>query len=272
MKLWGFDLGRIDCSSTKYIKSLPKNIPTVEWLWDEMDRIWDELELDNTKRLSEQAIGQFYSHPIWLVNGVFTAKDEVSKNHRVAVANYLERLCVNNVADYGGGFGELALTIISQLPNSQVEIVEPYPSETGLNRISKCERISIVKDLKANHYQAIIAQDVLEHVEQPIELAYELAKSVQKDGYVIFLNCFYPVIKCHLPATFHLRYNFKSVMRSMGLDYIGTIPGAEHGLVFRKTQSISLLQAKRAERVSNFTGLIKNIFYPVFGNIKRKLQ
>jgi len=34
-----------------------------------MDLIWDDYECDN-KKLDWEKIGKFYSHPVWLLNGL----------------------------------------------------------------------------------------------------------------------------------------------------------------------------------------------------------
>lgn len=272
MQLWGVEIEYVNDDEQRYLGTLPHKVPTVEWLWMEMDRIWVEIGLNNRKPLSCQNIGVFYSHPVWIANGVFTMVDELSKQHRHAVADCLKELGISKVADYGGGFGELAVTISRELPTTSIEIVEPYPSAVGLKRIEEHNQITLISELNKARYHALIAQDVLEHVEAPIDLAYELAESVCLKGYLLFLNCFFPVIKCHLPATFHLRYNFRYVMQAMGLEYVGKIKGTEHGLIFKKVRGMSLLRARRAELLSRLAGPLENCLFPFLSKAKKHYE
>lgn len=87
-----------------YLKNVPANLPDVQWVWQEMDRIWEYFSLDNRQPLSDQPIAQFYSHPVWLLNGIFTHLDATSYQHRAAIAKYLNENKIKNIGDYGGGF------------------------------------------------------------------------------------------------------------------------------------------------------------------------
>ena len=190
------------------------------------------------------------------MNGIFTSLDTESFLHRDAIADYLRQIGVNYVADYAGGFGELAIAITRKNPSVDICIVEPYPSKVGLQRLNDFKQISFVSDLKDNEYDAIVAQDILEHVEDPIKLAYEISKAVKVGGKIVFANCFYPVIKCHLPATFHLRCTFKWIMQALGLRYIGRIKGVPQSQVFERVvnQPFDLDKAHRIEAISKWIG------------------
>ena len=227
------DIDTLDNNSSIYLKGLPQEKPTVEWLWQEMDRIWVDKGLDNSEKLTGQDIAGFYSHPVWIANGIFTCIDKESIDHRKAIKGYLVDIKAQNIADYGGGSGVLA-EIITANSDINVDIVEPYPFEFFINKYKDNTKIKYVNDFESSNYDVIIAQDVLEHVENPIEMAYQLSKHVKLDGYVIFANCFYPVIKCHLPSTFYLRHTFRLVMTAMGLKYVGRVKGASHALIFQR--------------------------------------
>ena len=102
----------------------------------------------------------------------------------------------------------MALKIVSGTDVVAIDIVEPFPSSLSSHKVQNEKKINFVKSLDKNKYDAIVAQDVLEHIEDPIALAIEMAQAVKVGGLVIFANCFHPVIKCHLPKTFHLRHTF----------------------------------------------------------------
>lgn len=232
----------LDEYSKDYLKTLPEKTPTVEWLWQEMNRIWIDKGLDNSEKLTGQDIGGFYSHPVWIANGIFTSIDKESLGHRKAIKDYLVSINADNVADYGGGSGILA-ELITTNSSINVDIVEPYPFKFFVNKYKDNTKIKYVDDFEISNYDVIIAQDVLEHVENPIKMAFQISKHVKLDGYVIFANCFYPVIECHLPSTFYLRHTFRLVMTAMGLKYIGRVKGASHALIFQRKNNLNLRKA-----------------------------
>src|SRR5215510_5573041 len=92
--IWGLDVP-ISVLTTKdlaYLKNLPASLPKLEWVWNEMDRIWDEFGLYNQKPLLHQPISEYYSHPVWLMNGFFSALDPLSAQHRKAIAAFISTL------------------------------------------------------------------------------------------------------------------------------------------------------------------------------------
>lgn len=254
--VWGQALKLCDLTDVQlsYLEGLPKVRPDVRWIWDEMNRVWRDLGLDNTQPLSSQseAVGRFYSHPVWLVNGLFTASDPASRQHRASMASHVLGLGAQRVADYGGGFGELALAIAKMQPHVEVCVVEPYPSKVGMRRLSSQPNVTVQPALGDQPFDVVLAQDVLEHVDDPIGLAHQLAQSVRPGGWVIFANCFHPMIDCHLPPTYHLRYTFDWVMQAMGLHRQGKVTGAVNARVFQVSGPLSLAAARRAETLSKW--------------------
>jgi hypothetical protein len=113
-------------------------------------------------------------------------------------------------------------------------------------------------ELGDRQYDAIIAQDVLEHVEDPIRMASDIAGAVREGGKAVFANCFFPVIHSHLPSTFHLRHTFPLVMKALGLRYLGTVDGAAHAQVFERAGQLNLARARRVEAFSRLFGPLLN--------------
>lgn len=260
INVWGMEIPNelLSEQDRKYLSQLPETVPPVEWVWEEMDRVWDFYQLDNKQALDQQNVGDFYSHPIWLVNGIFTAVDPMSASQRMAIAKYLMQAGPIDIADYGGGFGEMALSICKLSWDAKVTIIEPYPSRFGMARLRSYPNVSFESGLHAESYDALIVQDVLEHVDNPTKLAYEISQAVRVGGLIIFANCFYPVIKCHVPHTFHLRHTFKFVMSQLGLNFIQNIPGAEYAQVFQRKSKLDLLAAMDAESKSKLVGYFLN--------------
>lgn len=270
--IWGkeistHNLSELDCN---YLKKLPATLPSVEWIWNEMDSVWKQLELNNKTPINKQPkIAQFYGHPVWIMNGIFTELDPVSAKHREAIASFLTQQDCKYMADYGGGSGVLAKLLCSENDNAHIDIIEPFASDFSKSNVGYQKRISFRQKLDGSKYDAVIAQDVLEHVENPIEVASDMALHTKDGGIIIFANCFYPVIECHLPSTFHLRHTFPKVMQAMGLEYLGRISNAEHAQVFRKNGEINLRAAKKLESYSKIVGSSLNFLAPALLKLKR---
>lgn len=252
MKIWGVAISASALSADEqdYLAGLPDGVPSHEWVCGEIDRVWHALGLDNRRPFAGQPIRDFYSHPVWLMNGLFSVADPTSALHRRSIAALVAKLAPEAVVDVGGGFGALALLIREAAPSAKVHILEPFPSAVGEARVSGTPGVEIVSQLEDDAYDVVIAQDVLEHVEDPVGLAIELARTVRPGGTAIFANNFSPIIQCHLPQTFHLRYSFPLVMGALGLTHRGEIAEAQHALLFEVPTVLHVRRARAAERLS----------------------
>lgn len=272
--IWGISLptAAIHQADVEYLKKIASlERPAVEWMWQEMDRIWDALGLKNKADFQGQAIDDFYSHPVWIVNGVFSATDPISVQHRESIAAFVNRIGVKRVADYGGGFGELALKLHAAAPQTHIDIVEPYTSKLGLLRVEGHTGIQFVNEFDGP-YGCVIAQDVLEHVEQPLKLAAQMALATKPGGYLIFANCFYPVIKCHLPSTFYLRHTFTWVVSALGLKFVGCVDGANHAQVFKRVGNINKYTLMLLVVTAKLIGPLLNGIIPTIGTTRFRLR
>ena len=248
IKIWGQEipLNLLNNDEIIYLEKYTNNeILTLEELWYEIDKIWDKFKLDNTKPFKGQKISDFYSHPIWILNGIYSSSDSLSTYHRQSIANYISNR-ENNIliCDFGGGFGELSIQISKTLTHDKtINIVEPFPSKVGKHRISKYPQIIFTENLLDN-YDIVIAQDVLEHVENPIEISINLVKSLKIGGQIIFANCFFPFIKAHLPKNFYLSLYFTWIMMCLGLTFKQNLEGSPHIQIFEKNGKINYTSLK----------------------------
>ena len=252
LDIWGYCIPTdlLDAEAMRYLAALPKQKPTVRWVWQEMDRLWNEItQRPECKADIHKLFQAYYAHPVWLLNGVFTAVDPESIEHRKAIAKRAAAFAPTRVVDYGGGFGELARALSSQIPEAEIEILEPFASAVGLAAVKDLPNVEFAAEF-GEPCDVIIAQDVLEHVERPTELAICMAQAVKPGGYLIFANCFWPVIKCHLPQTFYLRRSFRFVMGGLGLEFVGVIPGAEHVEIFRRAMTLDVAVCYRRDRLA----------------------
>lgn len=193
---------------------------------------WDLYGLDNTKPLTAQksSIEKFYNDSVWKLNAWFAENDPVSRSHRNSIANYL---CLNKferIADFGGGSGVLAHIIVAKTHKS-IEVIEPYMTEAEARKLST-KKIKFLNCFDGM-YDCIVAQDVLEHLEDPIDAVCQICRSIKPGGVILFANCFWPIIHCHLPKNFYLRYTFKYLMIIFGLKYEGRVNGASHVHIYR---------------------------------------
>jgi 2-polyprenyl-6-hydroxyphenyl methylase/3-demethylubiquinone-9 3-methyltransferase len=215
--------------------------PSLQDIWYLMDYVWDEIGCDNTRPILPKMTA-FYNHPVWLLNGLFIETHEISIQHRSAVADWIKHHSpeIKCILDFGGGFGTLARMISNNCTNIAIDILEPSPTNYAINKSKIYTNVKFINKLNSNNkllYDCIIAFDVMEHMIDPIDTLKKLAGCTKIGGYLIFANNFHPVIKCHLPSTFHLRYTFSFFTYLLGLKSIERCPNS-HVHIFRKAKSV----------------------------------
>ena len=216
----------------RLLGSLDNNKDDLENIWQLMDIVWNEYGCNN-KKLNWSNIDKFYSHPVWLLNGLFIEQHDLSMQHREAISGWIaDNSSISKILDYGGGFGTLARLIADKNPSLLVDIYEPHPSDYAKQKISDYSQIQFISNIKEK-YDVLVSTDVLEHVPDPLKTFEKMILSVKHNGYLIIANNFFPVIKCHLPQTFHLRYTFNVFAKLMGLVIVGPLEES-HATIFRK--------------------------------------
>lgn len=203
-------------AESSYLSAILKNgkMPDLEGMWELMDAAWEECQCD--QNVMDERIERFYRHPVWLLNGLFIEQHAESINHRKDFTEYVRDLNPARVADFGGGYGTLARMIGVASPDAEVHIVEPHPFETAVFLAEQTPNVRYVPWFQGE-YDVLIATDVFEHVPDPLLLVEQTAKHLKEDGLYLIANCFHPVIRCHLPSTFHFRYSWEAAMMAMGL-------------------------------------------------------
>lgn len=261
----------LDAYSKKQIErllSLPQDgRSNLEQMWYLMDKVWDECGCDN-KNLNWQRIGQFYSHPVWLLNGLFIEQDEISMQHREAISDWIAGKSFQTIVDYGGGHGTLAKLISERNSKCNIEIYEPHPSDYAKDKIKCYDNVNIVDRL--NQYDCLVSTDVLEHIPDPLLTFYKMKNSVVLNGYLVIANNFHPVIKCHLPCTFHLRYSFNSFAKMLGLEVVGKLHGS-HATIYKKvkTKNFDMKHIRKFEILSKSCYPLLDRIHPVARKFKR---
>lgn len=236
--------------------------PSLEQLWQMMDNAWDELGCDN-QNPDWDKISAFYSHPVWILNGLYVEQDELSLKNRKCIADWIKLNGeIIRVVDYGGGMGVLARLIADVNPSVEIDIYEPYPTQLAITRLADYPTIQFVDRLEPKIYDCLVSTDVFEHVPDPLALLAETIDSVRTGGYLLIANCFNPVIKCHLPQTFHLRYTFKLFAKLMGLKSLGYCLNS-HATVYVKEreQTIDWQRVRLAETLSKSVFPVLNLLH-----------
>jgi len=243
----------------RLLGSIDHNKDSLENIWQLMDMVWDEYGCNN-KKLNWSNIDKFYSHPIWLLNGLFIEQHALSMQHRNAISDWIAgNPSISNILDYGGGFGTLARLIADKNPSLLVDIYEPHPSDYAKQKISDYHQIQFSNNIKQK-YDVLVSMDVLEHVPDPLKTFEEMILSVKDNGYLIIANNFFRVMKCHLPQTFHLRYTFNVFAKLMGLVLVGPLRES-HATIF----------AKRSEKPVNWSAvrLLEKVSKGIFPMIEK---
>lgn len=220
-----------------------------------LDLVWDEMECDNIN-LDAERINNFYKHPVWLLNGFFAEQHALSLQHRHSISSWIAANRLKTVLDFGGGYGTLARMISDQYDEAKVDIYEPYPSKFAITQCQSYPSVEFVNDLQTNHYDCLVSTDVLEHVPEPLELFSQMIESVKISGYLVIANCFFPIIKCHLPSTFHLRHTFDRFAIAMGLEVIGDCIGS-HATIYKKIHNYPV----NWEKIERMSLVSKRLFF-----------
>jgi hypothetical protein len=228
-------------------------------LWKILDFVWDKIGCDNIN-LNETKIGQFYSHPVWIINGLFSEQDSESRQSRESIASWISAHNLKLILDYGGGTGSLAKIISDRNKDLNIHIYEPYPAQYAISTTFNYKTIKFVDSLDIN-YDCVVSLDVLEHVTDPLIHLFEIVNSIKQDGYLIIQNNFYPCIKCHLPDTFHLRWTFDSFATEMGLEKIDADCFNSPASIYRKSKFIDINwnKIRRLEKRSKLFFPLKEI-------------
>ena len=157
--------------------------------------------------------------------------------HREAIAAAIASLAPQNILDFGGGFGTLARLIAQCLPQAEISICEPYPPQHGVESCKSYPNIIFEPCLRSQSVDVLVSTDVLEHVSDPLSLLAAMVDAVKPGGHLFLASCFYPVIACHLPCTFHLRDTFDAFCSELGLDVLGPCEGS-HATIYHRSRTI----------------------------------
>lgn len=204
-----------------------------------MDEPWQALGSD--PKVMDARIGAYYSHPVWLMNDLFIEQHAQSLANRERFKDWVVQHAPHRVAEFGGCFGGLARMIGAALPDTSVEVIESYPHPVAITRAEKTANVRYRPEMVGD-YDVLLATDVFEHVPDPLQLLYKTARHLRIGGHYLIDNCFYPVIRCHLPQTFHFRHSWNAALQAMGLESAEQVA---YGRTFVRHGKLNLAAARQ---------------------------
>lgn len=228
----------------------------LEEMWGIMDTVWDRLGCDNQK-LDDDKIREYYLEQVWLLNGLFAESHALSMEHRHSISDWIVEHKAKSMLDYGGGFCTLSRLVADKSPDIKIDIFEPFPAAVSKKIIAQYPQIHFVDHLD-KQYDCIVALDVLEHIQDPLKVLSGMILATKLHGTLLIGNCFKPVIKCHLPCTFHLDHSFQRIAFKMNLDFQGGVSGC-HAEIYRKQseENVNWLQIRLLETFSKWNYTMK---------------
>jgi hypothetical protein len=214
----------------RFLEAFPNPIG-LKHLYDLIDEAWDAILARHNGKLTDEFLSEFYTHPVWSLNAVFAESDPQSRKHREALAVAINDLDIQSTADIGGGNGGFLRILKSAYPTKRCILCEPF-IEGGIIEHIHNHGIEWAQ-APPSDVDAYILLDVLEHLPNPLEFTKNVIDESRNDSFFFFGNCFWPVIKCHLPSTFFLRRTFPLAAKCMGLAPVGRVQGAEYIEIYR---------------------------------------
>ena len=246
-----------------------------EHIWTLMDRVWDESGCDN-RTPNPEKLAKFYRHPVWILNGLLVEHHDLSKQHRQVVSDWIvsnrQMLGLYKIVDYGGGLGSLARLVARKDPVIQIDVFEPHLNKVAQARAKPFTNIRYIQSLD-QEYDCLISMDVLEHLPDPLKTLSEMIDSVRLNGYLLIATNFFPVIKCHLPGTFHLRYSFDGFARVFGLSSNGGCHGS-HATIYHKIggRNLTWKTIRRMEKISKTLFPCLESLHKVYRSVRQRVD
>lgn len=241
--------------------------PSLEQIWSCMDSVWDVLGCDNMN-LDTETLNTYYRHPVWLLNGLFIEQHLLSLEHRDKFSDWVMRKKPRRVADFGGGYGTLARMIAGKCLSAEVHVIEPHPHPLAIERSATHNNL-LYQSWFNGTYDIIIATDVFEHVPDPLLEVEKSGAYLEHNGFYLIANNFHPVIKCHLPSTFHFRNSWNLALKAMNLKRTEAVV---YGVAYQKTGDIRANAARSIEMISKARYFFTEAVRAVRSKLIRQLQ
>ena len=226
-------------------------------LWCILDQGWFELQKTSKySPYSEAFLGEYYNHPVWMINAAFSESDQDTISDRQAAIRLIEHVAPERILDFGGGIGSAARLCadrFSAAKNIDVLDISPF-YETTRRHLSKFKNIRVLAKAQPP-YDAVLCTEVLEHVSNPISLLVDLNKMLRIGGALSVSYSFAPGIACHIPKHFHLQPIMIWVIRCLGFGFYGFERRGSTVYGFVKNSEISSATLKKAKLLAKLACL-----------------
>jgi len=226
-------------------------------LWEILDKAWDEsLEINkNTLDLSI-FLHEYYQHPAWLINAVYSESSPETINDRMAAVRLITHVYPRKILDFGGGIGTVSRLCSINIPQAEnIDLVDITEfRHTIMQHLSDFPNIRVLEKPEPL-YDAVISTEVLEHLIDPIEAVVEINRLLRIGGAFAVSWSIVPVIKCHLPQNFHLQELMLWIIRSLGFSFYGFERRGSTVYSFIKNSEVTPKMMKTARLIELFSKL-----------------
>lgn len=196
--------------------------------------------------ISKRPIKEFYSRVSKDVIFTYASPDSNIGSHWRL--EYIVRLLTPFVShnckflDFGAGIGETGIyfskkcrVTLFDVPGHTQEFAKFHANKLGADICF----LNNLEEIKENTFDLISAQDVLEHIENPMDTVERLYNALKKGGYFITSGFWFnPNAHGHLASNIRYRETWLDDFVKMGLKYIGWLCGQNWTIaIFQKTHS-----------------------------------
>jgi ubiquinone/menaquinone biosynthesis C-methylase UbiE len=222
--------------------------PTIEELWRVLDRVWEDMKVNGG---NQRSLINYYSHPIWLYNGLMMEVDQVCVKKRYEIVSLAKKFDPQSILDMGGGTGALLKIAHEELPTvlrlDLVDISAKLKSCIceGLRPFGRIR----VLDYSAPPYDIVFSTEVMEHLPNPFEALSTINHSLKRGGVLIGTWSFYPMMKAHLPGNFCLERFFHRFVPLFGFRFLEKVKTGSFIFIFEKMKDLGPLHSKILEKV-----------------------
>jgi ubiquinone/menaquinone biosynthesis C-methylase UbiE len=225
--------------------------PTIEELWGILDRVWEDMKVHGG---NQHSLNDYYSHPIWLYNGLMMEVDQVCVKKRYEIVSLAKKFHPQSILDMGGGTGALLKIAHEELPTAlKLDLVDISRKLKGCicEGLRPFGRIRVL-DCSSPPYDIVFSTEVMEHLPNPFKALSAINHSLKPGGVLIGTWSFYPMIKAHLPGNLCLARFFHKFIPLFGFRLLEAVKNGSFIFIFEKIKDLGPVHLKMLENALIF--------------------